>query len=295
MRRRRFLTISAAALCATPLRAEVTQWQAEALGGTLRVDLRGPRALGAETVAQIGAAIAEVEAAASLFHAASALSRLNAAGRLDDPPPALCDLLALAGRVHAATQGRFDPTVQPLWRALAEGRWAADVAQARAAIGWDRVQVYPSGIRLAPAQALTLNGIAQGYAADRVRDLLRGAGYGDVLVDMGEFAAIGGPFTLALEDPGWGQLATRKLTGGAIATSSPGAMRLGGGFHILDPQGEAPRWSTVSVEAESAALADGLSTACCLMTESEIRAACARVPEVRRVMLISTAGELITL
>ncbi len=295
MRRRRFLAISAAALCASPLRAEVTQWQAEALGGTLRVDLRGPRGLGAEIAAQIGAAIAEVEAAASLFRADSALPRLNAVGRLDDPPLALRDLLVLAGRVHAATQGQFDPTVQPLWRALAEGRGTADLALARASIGWDRVQVDGAGVRLAPGQALTLNGIAQGYAADRVRDLLRAAGYGTVLVDMGEFAARGGPFTLGVEDPDWGLLATRRLTDGAIATSSPAAMRLGAAFHILGPAGGTPHWSTVSVEAESAALADGLSTAFCLMPVQAIHATCARLQEVRRVTLVSAAGEVTSL
>lgn len=295
MRRRRFLTISAAALCAAPLRAEVTQWQAVALGGTLRVDLRGPRGLGAETVARIGATIAGVEAAASLFRPESALSRLNAAGELADPPPALAALLALAGRVHAATAGRFDPTVQPLWCALAEGRGAAELARARATIGWDRVQLDAAGaVRLAPGQALTLNGIAQGYAADRVREVLLAAGYGPVLVDMGEFAAIGGPFTLGLEDPDWGVLATRRLSDGAIATSSPAALRLGRAFHILGPQGEAPRWSTVSVEAQSAALADGLSTAFCLMSERAIRATCARLPDVRRVTLVSPSGEVTT-
>lgn len=295
MKRRRFLMISAAALCAAPLRAEVTQWQAEALGGTLRVDLRGPRGLGEDTAARIGAALAEVEAAASLFRASSALSRLNAAGWLDDPPLVLRDLLALAGRVHVATDGRFDPTVQPLWRALAERRGAEELAKARAAIGWNRVQVDVAAVRLAPGQALTLNGIAQGYAADRVRDLLLAAGYETVLVDMGEFAAIGGPFTLGVEDPEWGLLATRRITGGAIATSSPAAMRLGAAFHILGPEGEAPVWSTVSVEAESAALADGLSTAFCLMPAGEIRAARTHLSDLRRVTLVSTAGEVTTL
>ena len=40
--------------------------------------------------------------------------------------------------------------------------------------------------------ALTLNGIAQGYIADRVVALLRAEGLSDVLVNTGELRALGG-------------------------------------------------------------------------------------------------------
>ena len=123
MKRRRFLFIAAAAAFGGPVRAEITTWQADMLGGTVRIDLRGPRALSADVVRNVGATIAEVEAAASLFKPASALSRLNAAGRLDEPPAALLDLCGLADDLYRRTDGRFDPTVQPLWRALALVAW----------------------------------------------------------------------------------------------------------------------------------------------------------------------------
>jgi thiamine biosynthesis lipoprotein len=290
MKRRRFLFIAAAAAFSGAASAENTTWQADMLGGTVRVDLRDPHGLAQDVVGRIGRTIAEVEAAASLFKTGSALSRLNAAGHLDDPPPALLDLLRLANHVHQATAGRFDPTVQPLWRALAQAR---DVTEAQAAIGWERVRIEPS-IQLAHGQALTLNGIAQGYAADRVRRLLLEEGYAQAVVDMGEFAAIGGPFSVAVEDPALGQIATRRLAGNAIATSSPSAMMLGTGFHILGPRGERPCWSTISVEAESAAMADGFSTAFCLMTRDEIRATLRRVPGITRVTAVDEAGDVST-
>lgn len=290
MNRRRFLFIAAAAVFSGAARAEITTWQADMLGGTVRVDLRGPRGLAQDVAGRIGAAITEVEAAASLFRSHSALSRLNATGRLDDPPPALLDLLRLSGHIHGVTDGRFDPTVQPLWHALAEGR---DPTAARASIGWARVQTGPP-VRLGEGQALTFNGIAQGYAADRVRHLLREAGYGHALVEMGEFAALGGPFSVSIEDPALGEIAIRRLAGNAIATSSPSAMRIGSGFHILGPHGEAPCWSTISVEAEDAALADGLSTAFCLMPADEIRAALRRSRTVMRVTAVDLAGDVST-
>lgn len=291
MNRRRFLLITAAAATfSSSARAGITRWQADMLGGTVRVDLRGPRDLAQDVARQIGIAIAEVEAAASLFRPDSALSRLNATGQLNDPPPALLDLLRLAGEMHAMTDGLFDPTVQPLWRALAEGR---DPVQARAAIGWARVQP-GRPVRLDKGQMLTFNGIAQGYAADRVRELLRDAGYDEALVDMGEFAALGGPFRVSIEDPILGEIAIRRLSGNAVATSSPSAMRIGAGFHILNPYGEMPYWSTISVEAESAALADGLSTAFCLMPAERIRATLRQTRAVTRVTAVDIAGDVST-
>ncbi|WP_126976705.1 FAD:protein FMN transferase [Frigidibacter oleivorans] len=290
MKRRRFLFIAAAAAFPRAAAADRTTWQVDMFGGTVGLDLRGPRDLAQETVGRIGSTIAEIEAAASLFKTESALRMLNAAGHLHDPPPALLDLLHLANHVHQATDGRFDPTVQPLWRALAEGR---DVAEAQAALGWERVRLGPS-IQLAPGQALTLNGIAQGYAADRVRRLLLDEGYAQALVDMGEFAAIGGPFSISVEDPALGGIATRRLAGNAIATSSPSAMMLGSNFHILGPGGERPCWSTISVEAESAAMADGFSTAFCLMTRDEIRAALRRTQGITRVTAVDMAGDVST-
>lgn len=290
MNRRRFLFIAAAAVLSGTARAEVMTWQADMLGGTVRVDLRGPRGLAQSVAGPIGDTIAEVEKAASLFKPDSALNRLNAAGYLDDPPPALLDLVSLASQVHRATGGRFDPTIQPLWRALAERR---DTTHAQAAIGWERVRFGPP-LQLDEGQALTFNGIAQGYAAGRVRSLLREAGYTQALVDMGEFAALGGPFSVSVEDPALGPVAIRRLSGNAIATSSPSAMPLGGGFHILGPHGERPCWSTISVEAESAAMADGLSTAFCLMPADKIRAALRRVDGVTRVTAVDLSGNLST-
>lgn len=290
MKRRRFLFIAAAVAFAGSARCEVTTWQADMLGGTVRVDLRGPHGLSEEVTRRIGETIAEVEASASLFKSSSALSRLNATGHLDDPPPALIDLLGLADHLYKVTGRRFDPTVQPLWRALAEGR---DSTEAKVAIGWDRVQIGPP-IRLGRGQALTFNGIAQGYAADRVRELLREAGYGQALVEMGEFASIGGPFRIAVEDPDLGEIAVRRLAGNAIATSSPSALRIGSGFHILGPRGERPCWSTISVEADSAAMADGFSTAFCLMSAEDIRDALHQTRSITRVTAVDFAGDVST-
>lgn len=269
MNRRRFLTLSAAALMPLPGHAQsVTTWEGTGLGTTLSLRLVGADPHHARlTFTRVEAEVARIESLASL-HRDSALTRLNRDGRLAWPSPDLSDLLALAGQVHAATDGAFDPTVQPLWLALANG---ADLTNAREMIGWHRVRLSGDEVRLAPGQALTLNGIAQGWAADRIADLLRAQGFTDALIDMGELAAMGETnWPATITGPDGTPLAETRLTNRALATSSPRGTLVNGQPHILGPQGQPPLWQTVSVSAPSAAVADALSTALCLMDRPAI-------------------------
>lgn len=284
MKRRRFLMITAA-VAATPLAA--SDWRGQALGADLSVTLAGP---GAErALADLKPLVGRLDATFSLYRA-SELTDLNGAGH-GRPSPWLSRALALCDELHRLTGGVFDPTVQPLWRALAEG---GDTGAAAATIGWGRVAL-GSDVRLGPGQALTLNGMAQGLAADLVRDWLRLRGFGRALVNMGEYAALGGPFRLELEDPEAGPLGQVSISGRAMAVSSPGALSVGGRAHILHPKGQAPLWSTVAVQAESAALADGLSTALVFADAAEIAALRRRRADISRVIVVDQAGGLTTL
>lgn len=283
MNRRRFLALSAAAL-ATPARAQTT-WQGRAFGADCALTLSGDVRRAEAALASLPALIEAIEADFSL-HRPSALTSLNATGRLADPSPAVRALTDLADAVHHLTDGAFDPSVQPLWQAAAEGR------PTTAPIGWHRVR-RDGGIALEPGMALTFNGIAQGFGADTVRAHLAAHGFDHALIDMGEMAALGGPFRLGLSDPAHGQLATRTLTGTAIATSSPMATLAGGQPHILHPQGLPPLWPTVSVEATSATLADALSTALVFLPADRI--ARLRHPGLIRVTLIDPDGNLTTI
>lgn len=150
---------------------------------------------------------------------------------------------------------------------------------ARTLVGWQRAKVSEDEIVLEPGMQLTFNGVAQGYAADRVAALLRSEGYGNVLIDTGESIAIGlkdgrRPWTAGIAKPD-GEIVRRlDLSGRALATSSPRGTLIGGGKpHIIDPAGQAPRWQLASVSARSAALADALSTAFCLMDRPAIERA----------------------
>lgn len=283
MNRRRFLALAAAAL-ATPAGAQ-TRWQGRAFGADCMISLSGPVRQAEAALAGLPALIEAIEADFSL-HRPSALTQLNATGRLADPSPAFRAVIRLADAVHRLTDGAFDPTVQPLWQAAAEGRAVSGP------IGWHRVRS-DGGIALDTGMALTFNGIAQGFGADAVRAHLAAHGFDRALIDMGEMVALGGPFRLGLIDPVHGQLASRSLTATAIATSSPMATLVGGRPHIMHPRGLPPLWSTVSVEATSAALADALSTALVFLPADRI--ARLRHPDLLRVTLIDPDGNLTTI
>ncbi|WP_254702682.1 FAD:protein FMN transferase [Sulfitobacter sp. THAF37] len=288
MNRRRFLTISAA-FAATPALGHSHSWQGRAFGAEVAITLFGPDEAVQAALHRTQRIVREMEQRFSLFLPSSELVRLNRQGHLRPSAP-LRRLFGLADTAHRMTGGLFDPTVQPVWRAMAAGD---DPEGAFDLVGWGRLSFDMDRIRLAPGQALTFNGIAQGFATDAVADALARAGFQNALVNIGEYRATGGDWRLGVEDPQYGLLATRRLNRGAIATSSPLATPLGGGGHIVHPTRQ-PRWSTVSVEADSAAMADALSTALVLADMPLIRQV-RQAAGVRRVTLVDWQGDLTSL
>ncbi|MDF1872894.1 FAD:protein FMN transferase [Vannielia sp.] len=285
--RRRALTVLAAGVAAPAVGGPApARWHGRAFGAEAQITLHG---MGQAALARVPELLDQIEAAFSLYRE-SELVRLNREGRLA-ASPRFAALLGPSEQVWQATGGRFDPTVQPVWRALALGERVD-----RQGIGWEKLRIDRQLVRLAPGQALTFNGIAQGWAADVVTAHLRANGARRVLVDMGEPLATGGPFRIGLLDPELGLHGWRSLSDGALATSSPAAMSLGTEAHILDPRAERrPLWSSVTVEAETGWQADGFSTGFIHMTEAEIAAVLHGVGGLRRVVLVTLAGEVKTL
>ena len=286
--RRRFLSLSAGLTAGLALRpamaADLYEWRGIALGAEARILIAHPQA--AEITAEAVAEIARLEQIFSLYRPDSALMRLNASSTLDAPPFELLECLALCNRAHTATAGRFDPTVQPLWTLYASHLAAgttptpADLTATMANTGWQGVSYGSEKITLRPGMALTLNGIAQGFIADQIATLFRAKGLTDILINTGEFHALGG-------QPGGGAWPVHLTSGSqvalqdrALASSSPRGTLLdaaGKIGHIFDPATGQPApatWQLVTLSAPTAAVADALSTAACLMqTRAEIETA----------------------
>lgn len=258
MNRRRFLMISAAAM-ALPARAEPVHWTGVALGADVSLTLHMPPEPAAKLIDDVRAELEQIESLFSLYRP-SILTALNANGQVQTTPE-FTEMLALCDQMYRATGGLFDPTVGALWQSPTAPSNLVDWSQVR----WSKTSVH-----IAPAQSLTFNGIAQGYATDRIRDLLSARGLTRALINIGEYGAMGGPWTLGVADASSTLIDQVKLTNRAIATSSPRATMMGGRPHILHPI-EQPRWNTVSVTHDSAAIADAMSTALCLASEATAR------------------------
>lgn len=225
-----------------------------------------------------------IEALMSLFDAGSALSRLNRDGLLIAPPVEMLELLQIAQAVSRGSDGAFDVTVQPLWQAFEaaqrDGRLpdVREVAAARALVDWRELELSPDRMRMRlrlrlrrPGMAVTLNGIAQGYAADRVRRVLALHGIRHALVDCGEFAALGRNvqgrhWTLGIANPRVeaALLARLMADGRCVATSADNATSFSADHrhhHIFDPRTgySPPALAGVTVVAESGAIADALT------------------------------------
>lgn len=285
--RRRFLSISAsaAALPAFAGSKASAQWRGVALGAPASMRLEGLSQAEADPIfAEVERELLRLETIFSLYRSSSEISRLNDAGRLDNPSVELLEVLSLSASLHHASNGLFDPTIQPLWLARAKGH------STEALVGWSNLRFDADQITFKkPGMALTLNGIAQGLITDRIHGLLQARGLRNLLIDMGEIVAGGRrggltPWRVGIADPD-GSLRLRvQLSDRALATSATNGTVLGGTpaqGHILRPDGQRVTDQLVSISAPRAVIADGLSTALCLCDQGEGEALLRNFPEAK--------------
>ncbi len=236
--------------------------------------------LAEQAIADAFSEINLVEDVMSLYRPHSQICRLNRDGFLDDPHPELVEVLTRASFVSSCSDGAFDITVQPLWALYAAannvGRRpaAAEIEAAVQKVDWRRVEISSRRITLhGSGTAITLNGMAQGFATDRATAALRNRGIEHALVDAGEIGALGckaanEPWKIGIQHPrrddAW--IALVELDGRCLATSGDYATSFTpdhADHHIFDPHsGRSPDvFCSVSVAARTGLEADSLSTA----------------------------------
>jgi len=304
LQRRRFINICAS-LTVCGLIAPAAQahaitpaiWRGRAMGADAMITLYHPQTGVAEALlVRAQALIADLESQLSLYQDDSALNRLNRDGVLAVAPPALLDILRVASQMHTATQGAFDICVQPLWKLYRDhfaradadpsGPSPAQIAAARARVDARAIWIQNETVRFKkPGMAVTLNGIAQGYITDQVAGLLRQAGLRHVLLDLGEFYALGPhpqgrDWQIGLRDPQTpGRVMTQtRLGSGALATSGGygTVFDASGRFHhLFDPTSGLPtqHYRSLSIQGPDAARADALSTGLSALPLADAKAA----------------------
>ena len=226
------------------------------------------------------AELARVEQVMSIYLPQSQVSRLNAEGNLKSPDPYLVQGLEQSCLMSDQSDGAFDITVQPLWTlyfaAQRQNKLPPDSAieEARCNVDWRGISVSADEIRLRDRKmAITLNGIAQGFAADRAMEALKQAGIRHALVNTGEIASLGrkaagGAWMAGIQHPRMkdAYLGLAALDGRCLSTSGDYETAFTSDFsynHIFDPAtGRSPLdFSSVTVVAPDATTADALSTA----------------------------------
>ena len=251
-------------------------------------------------------AVDQIEEVLSLYRPESQLCRLNREGVIRQPHPDFGEVLKNALEWAKLTEGAFDPTVQPLWT-LHAARVDIEPGQlesARRLVDWRRVHVNADEFRLGAGQQITLNGIAQGFAADRVREIFVAHGIRHALVNTGEFCALGNkpegtPWEIGVQHPRVpdAYVTLASATDRFLSTSGDYETNFSEDFsshHIFDPStGRSPsELSSVTVLAPTGMEADALSTAIFVLGSTrgfELAASRRNVD----VLLVTKAGEVL--
>jgi len=321
--RRRFLMMSLGSAAALTLGSAVSNRRAAqpavtrrswALGSDVSMTILGASNARAERA--LDAAFAELEAVEqvmSLYRPDSDLCRLNRDGVLERPHPFLVEVLLAAGEMSHQSAGAFDVTVQPLWELFSSSNRRgelptdAQISAAREAVDWRSVEVTVDCLRLrSPVRAVTLNGIAQGFAADRAIAVLRQHGIAHALVNSGEIGCVGRKpdgedWSVGIQHPRLAEayLSLAALNGRSLATSGDYATRFSTDFsknHIFDPRsGQSPgELASVSIAAPTAIQADALSTAAMVLGPEGTLALIGSLPGVDALLVLKNGRTLKT-
>lgn len=238
-------------------------------------------------LAKLTEACARYDALFDLYDETSDIGRINAAqGAPTEVDPATASVIARALELSPQLDGLFDISigaVSTLWD-FKKGVRPSDeaIAQALPHVGWQGVHVDEQAGTVTlddPAAKLDLGGIAKGFVADRLIELLRDEtnataaviSLGGNIVYFGEKPG-GEPWATGIRDPndpgGDKTIGTTHTTGGTVVTSGLYERTFTEGdttyWHILDPRTGMPAATDVvadTVFGASSTTADALSTA----------------------------------
>lgn len=234
----------------------------------------------------------EINAVASDYIAGSELLQLSEnTGKLVKVSPRLFDLLVQSLAVARLTDGRFDPTLGPLTKQWRETRRTGKLpapdalATLKSACGWNllALDLAEKTVTLThPNMRLDLGGIAKGYAADAMFQVMKSKGFATTCIAAGGDLRLGDPPPGA---KGWlvGLTTLEKTkTTGHLELSNCGISTSGdlqqsvaiAGIsyaHIIDPQTGLGLTThlAVTIVAADATTSDALATAACVAGPAE--------------------------
>lgn len=262
--------------------------------------------------------IDRMEEILSVFRPTAAAARVNAlAAEMDLPiPPELMEALRLSRQIWEKTDGAFDITSGPLWKAWGfsrrNGRFPTDREREEALrlVGMERLRWdETAGTAAFDLSGMEINfgGIGKGIALDRATQILLRDGLNDFLIQGGGSGAVarGGRLgdRIAPDRPCWTvgithpldpkrRLAVLRLENMALATSGSARqffIHRGRRYsHIIDPKSGCPAEGILSVTvlAPDAGEADALSTAFFILGPERTVEYCERHSEIRAALVL---------
>jgi thiamine biosynthesis lipoprotein len=256
----------------------------------------------------------------SVWKEGSEIERLNRAAGASPVPVSdeMIEILAEARQVSEWTGGKFDVTFGAL-----SGLWKFDQDQdnmipSRAAVEAKLPFVDYTALRVDAVHHTAflerkgmrahLGGIGKGYAVDRGAAILKSRGFNDFMIQSGGDLFVSGvrgdrPWRLGIRDPRGPAdrtFATLDLSNGTFSTSGDYErffMKDGRRYHhILDPdRGEPARGCrSVTIVADKAWLADGLSTGVFVLGPDKGMALIEQLPRVEGVIVAADNRVLVS-
>jgi len=234
-------------------------------------------------ISEIDLELIRIDSLLNRFSEKSLISRLNKERKIQAPED-IVRLFLLSDSIARLTDGTFDISIAPLlelW-GFYENNFkipdTAEIERVKKLVDYSRIQIRGDSIILPQRMKVDLSGIAQGYAADRVADIIKGHGINSALINIGgEMVLVGRssknrPWRIGIRNPrGKGIIEVIEITNGALSTSGDYEkffMVEGTRYpHIIDPRTGFPAMHFVSVTilAKSAAFADAIATAVAVM------------------------------
>ncbi|AMQ56788.1 FAD:protein FMN transferase [Algoriphagus sanaruensis] len=251
----------------------------------------------------------------------SEISEFNAAGVIKMPSATFLEMMDSTAKYYQLSEGHFEPTLYPLIKAWGfsfeekEKMDSAKVESLKSLIGFStNILKTDSGFVVAKEGVkLDITGLGEGYAIDKLAEVLDQYGIQNYMVEIGgEMKAKGinsrgATWTIGVEDPvqvelGNGNILLTKVELNQRAISSSGNYRK---FyidedgnrrpHILDPLTGYPVSHTmvsVSVLANSATEADALATAFMAMGPEKAKELAERLPGVEAMFVLGGKEKL---
>ena len=215
----------------------------------------------------------------SLFRDNSDIVRLNKNGILKNPKKEFVELLNFAQNISLLSDGYFDISVQNLWIAYSkysnnEELLKKELKKREKLISWKNIQISNEEVSFKiDGMKITLNALAQGFITDKITTFLKEKGFENVLVNFGEFRSLGKPsknrdWRLSINNTK--DIITLNTL--AVSTSASYGTKFNEKYHhLFNPKNISNSNSneSISVVAQSATLADALSTTLAVMPKEK--------------------------